>query len=88
MSKLFASMIFLQEIFDEHAKKDGDPNTLSKKEASDLLRSELMMEPKQVDAEKLFKSLDMDGNGVVSFEEFVTFAAAMTMVLPRKSCSQ
>lgn len=53
MSKLFASMIFLQEIFDEHAKKDGDPNTLSKKEASDLLRSELMMEVSGKDVAQL-----------------------------------
>lgn len=40
MSKIISSIALLQAVFDEHAGKDGDPKTLTKKEVADLLKND------------------------------------------------
>lgn len=40
MSKIISSIALLQTVFDEHAGKNGDPKTLTKKELSDLLKND------------------------------------------------
>lgn len=43
MTKLLEAMEVADEIFHKYAKRDGDENTLSKKEVSELLQTEMEM---------------------------------------------
>nr|AAX14395.1 S100-like [Sparus aurata] len=82
MTDLPKAMGLLRTVFKNHAGKDGDPKSLNKKELSELLRAEFPEagSTSKNELDKFFKSLDNDGDGVVSFEEFVTFAAALTVI--------
>ncbi|XP_032991992.1 protein S100-A6-like [Lacerta agilis] len=72
----------LVAIFHKYAGKDGDKNTLSKKELKELIQKELTIGPKLQDAEVqgLMKDLDRNGDQVVNFQEYVTFLAALAMI--------
>ncbi|XP_073340726.1 ictacalcin-like [Pagrus major] len=82
MPELTKAMELLRASFNKHAGKDGNAKSLSKKELSELLHAEFPgAAPECKDkADKFFKTLDNDGDGVVSFEEFVSFAAALTVI--------
>ncbi|XP_016066660.1 PREDICTED: protein S100-G [Miniopterus natalensis] len=61
----------LKSIFEKYAAKEGDPNQLSKEELRLLIQTEfpnLLKGPNTL--EDLFKELDQNGDGEVSFEEF------------------
>ncbi|KAK1347035.1 hypothetical protein QTO34_000897 [Cnephaeus nilssonii] len=61
----------LKSIFEKYAAKEGDPNQLSKEELRLLIQTEfpsLLKGPNTL--EDLFKELDKNGDGEVSFEEF------------------
>lgn len=61
----------MKSIFEKYAAKEGDPNQLSKEELKLLIQSEfpsLLKGPSTLD--NLFKELDKNGDGEVSFEEF------------------
>ncbi|KAM8752626.1 protein S100-G [Rhynchonycteris naso] len=61
----------LKSIFEKYAAKEGDPNQLSKEELTLLIQNEfpsLLKGPNTL--EDLFKELDKNGDGEVSFEEF------------------
>ncbi|KAM5290964.1 protein S100-G [Glossophaga mutica] len=61
----------LKSIFEKYAAKEGDPNQLSKEELRLLIQNEfptLLKGPNTL--EDLFKELDKNGDGEVSFEEF------------------
>ncbi|XP_039708188.1 protein S100-G [Pteropus medius] len=61
----------LKSIFEKYAAREGDPNQLSKEELMLLVQNEfpsLLKGPSAI--EDLFKELDKNGDGEVSFEEF------------------
>ncbi|ELW48727.1 protein S100-G [Tupaia chinensis] len=64
----------LKSIFEKYAAKEGDPDQLSKDELKLLIQNEfpsLLKEPSSLD--DLFKELDKNGDGEISFEEFQVF---------------
>lgn len=79
---LCQAMAILRTCFDKYAGKDGDKNNLSKAELSQLLKSEGLLtgSENKADVEKFFGMLDKDKDGVVDFQEFVTFAAALSVI--------
>ncbi|XP_053247702.1 protein S100-A6-like [Podarcis raffonei] len=68
--------------FHNYTSKDGDKNTLSKKELKELIQKELTVGPKLQDAEiqALMKDLDHNGDQLVNFQEYVTFLGALPMI--------
>ncbi|KAG3271730.1 hypothetical protein H1C71_029964, partial [Ictidomys tridecemlineatus] len=61
----------LKRIFEKYAAKEGDPDQLSKDELKLLIQTEfptLLKGSSTID--DLFKELDKNGDGEVSFEEF------------------
>uniref|UniRef100_H0VRN9 Protein S100 n=2 Tax=Cavia porcellus TaxID=10141 RepID=H0VRN9_CAVPO len=69
----------LQTIFKKYAAKEGDPDQLSKEELKLLVQTEfpsLLKSPSSID--DLFKELDKDGDGEVSFEEFQVFVKKLS----------
>ncbi|KAK9513836.1 hypothetical protein VZT92_027339 [Zoarces viviparus] len=79
---LVAAIAILKGTFDKYAGTDGDSATLSKKEVSTMLSAELGDDLKdKKEFEKFFKNLDVDKDDVVSFEEFVVFAASFAMMV-------
>ncbi|KAM9180570.1 protein S100-G [Dugong dugon] len=61
----------LKSIFAKYAAKEGDPDQLSKDELKLLIQAEfpnLLKGPSTLD--DLFRELDKNGDGEVSFEEF------------------
>ncbi|XP_012640197.1 protein S100-G [Microcebus murinus] len=64
----------LKSMFEKYAAKEGDPDQLSKDELKLLVQAEfpsLLKGPNTLD--DLFKELDKNGDGEVSFEEFQLF---------------
>ncbi|XP_077001044.1 protein S100-G [Tamandua tetradactyla] len=64
----------LKRIFEKYAAKEGDPDQLSKDELGILIQTEfpnLLKGSSTLD--DLFKELDKNGDGEVSFEEFQVF---------------
>lgn len=80
MSGLMQAMALLQATFDKYAGKDGDKNTMSKAELSELLREELLQGGSKASADNFFSMLDGDKDGLVDFKEFVTFVTALTLI--------
>ncbi|XP_046529970.1 protein S100-G [Equus quagga] len=61
----------LKKIFEKYAAKEGDPDQLSKEELKLLIQNELPALLKGSSSiDDLFKELDKNGDGEVSFEEF------------------
>ncbi|XP_038173190.1 protein S100-G [Arvicola amphibius] len=61
----------MKSIFEKYAAKEGDPNQLSKEELKLLIQSEFPSLLKGAGTlDNLFKELDKNGDGEVSFEEF------------------
>ncbi|XP_004382871.1 protein S100-G [Trichechus manatus latirostris] len=61
----------MKSIFAKYAAKEGDPDQLSKDELKLLIQAEfrnLLKGPSTLD--DLFRELDKNGDGEVSFEEF------------------
>ncbi|XP_039074883.1 protein S100-A6 [Hyaena hyaena] len=72
----------LVAIFHKYSGRDGDKNTLSKKELKELIQKELTIGPKLQDAEiaKLMVDLDRNKDQEVNFQEYVTFLAAFALI--------
>ncbi|XP_070768178.1 protein S100-G-like [Enoplosus armatus] len=83
MSVLMQTMEALKASFDKYAGKEGDRNTLSKAELAELLRNEFPeAEASSKDAvDNFFSELDDDKDGVVTFQEYVTMIAILTVIL-------
>ncbi|KAM7138449.1 protein S100-A6 [Macrochelys suwanniensis] len=69
-------------IFHKYSGKEGDKNTLSKKELKELIQKELTIGAKLKDAEisGLMEDLDRNKDQEVNFQEYVTFLAALAMI--------
>ncbi|XP_034879136.1 protein S100-A6-like [Mirounga leonina] len=69
-------------IFCKYLGRDGDKNTLGKKDLTELIQKELTIGLKLQDAEiaKLMDDLDWNKGKVVSFQEYVTFLGALTLI--------
>ncbi|XP_044215666.1 ictacalcin-like [Thunnus albacares] len=80
MSGLIQAMSLLKITFEKYAGKDGNKQSLTKAELSDLLRAELPQAgtSSKAEVDKFFSMLDNDKDGVVDFKEYVTFVAALT----------
>nr|XP_046171424.1 protein S100-A1-like [Oncorhynchus gorbuscha] len=82
-SELERSMESLIMVFHRYSEKDGDGNTLSKKELKELMQTELasflksQKDPATID--KIMKDLDQNGDGKVNFEEFVSLVVGLSI---------
>ncbi|KAL7393226.1 hypothetical protein ABVT39_008272 [Epinephelus coioides] len=80
--KLLASIYLLKDVFDEYAGKGGNPQTLTKRELSKMLRKELHLNVSNCpEAEEYFNRLDASGDGTVDFEEYVTLVGGLALIL-------
>uniref|UniRef100_A0A3Q3W090 Protein S100 n=1 Tax=Mola mola TaxID=94237 RepID=A0A3Q3W090_MOLML len=86
MSAIMQAMKLIKDTFDKYAGKEGDKDTLTKKEVVALLQTEFPEATNQAAMDKFFNNLDNDRDGVVSFEEFVTFVAVMICLKSVTGC--
>ncbi|XP_005409205.1 PREDICTED: protein S100-G [Chinchilla lanigera] len=69
----------LKRIFEKYAAKEGDPDQLSKEELKLLVQAEFPSLLKGASTlDDLFKELDKNGDGEVSFEEFQLFVKKLS----------
>ncbi|XP_010641933.1 protein S100-G [Fukomys damarensis] len=69
----------LKRIFEKYAAKEGDPDQLSKEELKLLVQAEFPSLLKgQSTLDNLFKELDKNGDGEVSFQEFQVFVTKIS----------
>ncbi|CAJ1062310.1 hypothetical protein PFLUV_G00085310 [Xyrichtys novacula] len=73
MSDLNEAVSLLKKTFYKYSQKDGDPETLSKRELTELLHNELDLKACSHDEKvcKFFSTLDFDKDGVIDFKEYV-----------------
>ncbi|XP_072536546.1 protein S100-A10b [Salminus brasiliensis] len=82
-SDLERAMESLITVFHRYASKEGNSNTLSRKELKQLMEAELpsflkaQKDPATVD--KIMKDLDANGDGEVSFEEYVSLVVGLSI---------
>ncbi|XP_063040995.1 protein S100-A10a [Engraulis encrasicolus] len=80
LEKAMESMIM---VFHKYASKDGNRDTLSRRELKDLMENELagflksQKDPATVD--RIMRDLDTNGDGQVSFEEFVSLVVGLSI---------
>ncbi|XP_060537930.1 protein S100-A1-like [Pantherophis guttatus] len=78
-SELETAMEIIISVFHQYSSKGGDKDKLSKKELKQLLQKEFGLEtqkyPEGVD--KIMCDLDKNGDGQVSFQEFLKMVAAI-----------
>uniref|UniRef100_A0A6B2F956 Protein S100-A6 n=1 Tax=Bothriechis nubestris TaxID=1766655 RepID=A0A6B2F956_9SAUR len=72
----------LVSTFHKYSGKEGDKNTLSKKELKELIQNELTIGPKlhEREIQRLMEDLDQNKDEVVNFTEYVTFIGALAMI--------
>uniref|UniRef100_A0A6B2F6U8 Protein S100-A6 n=1 Tax=Bothriechis nigroviridis TaxID=88079 RepID=A0A6B2F6U8_BOTNI len=72
----------LVSTFHKYSGKEGDKNTLSKKELKELIQKELTIGPKlhEREIQRLMEDLDQNKDEVVNFTEYVTFIGALAMI--------
>ncbi|XP_053331590.1 protein S100-G-like [Spea bombifrons] len=82
---LEAIMVGLVAVFKKYAGKDGDAQTLSKSELTELALKEFptlsKAENKDSVLKGVFGQMDMDGDNKVTFKEFVIFFGCLTIAL-------
>ncbi|XP_048366090.1 protein S100-A6-like [Sphaerodactylus townsendi] len=68
--------------FHKYSGKEGDKNTLSKKELKELIQKELTIGPKlhEDEIQKLMADLDRNKDQEVDFKEYVTFLGCLAMI--------
>ncbi|XP_061462272.1 protein S100-A6-like [Rhineura floridana] len=76
------AICLLVAIFHKYSGKEGDKNTLSKRELKELIKKELTIGEKLNDTEiqGLMKDLDRNGDQEVNFQEYVAFLGALAMI--------
>ncbi|XP_025719053.1 protein S100-A6 [Callorhinus ursinus] len=72
----------LVAIFHKYSGREGDKNTLSKKELKELIQKELTISANLQDADiaKLMDDLDRNKDEVMNFQEYVTFLGALALI--------
>ncbi|XP_045752749.1 protein S100-A6-like [Mirounga angustirostris] len=72
----------LVAIFHKCSGREGDKNTLSKKELKELIQKELTIGAKLQDADiaKVMDDLDRNKDQVVNFQEYVTLLGALALI--------
>uniref|UniRef100_A0AAY4ALS5 Protein S100 n=2 Tax=Denticeps clupeoides TaxID=299321 RepID=A0AAY4ALS5_9TELE len=84
MPYLQKAMAMLITVFHKYSGKEGDKLTLNKGELKDLLTNELAdilgKASDKAQADKIFKDLDANADGLVDFQEYVTLVACLTMI--------
>ncbi|XP_067305530.1 ictacalcin-like [Pseudorasbora parva] len=84
MSDIQNGMALLITAFHKYSGKGKDKTALGKRELKDLLTAELgdmFAETKdQAALDKIFKDLDVNADGVVDFQEYITLIALVTML--------
>ncbi|XP_058481360.1 protein S100-P-like isoform X2 [Solea solea] len=83
MTTLETAMEMLVKVFETYAKADGDKDTLTKAELKNLLEKELpclCKRPKSAEKieDKMSKLMDLNGDKLVNFQEFLVFVATVT----------
>ncbi|XP_068189124.1 protein S100-A1-like [Antennarius striatus] len=82
-SELEIAMESLILVFHRYASRDGKESTLSKRDLKDLMENELsnflkcQKDPEAVD--KIMKDLDVNSDGHVDFEEFVSLVVGLSI---------
>ncbi|KAJ8273500.1 hypothetical protein GJAV_G00102280 [Gymnothorax javanicus] len=82
-SELETAMESLITVFHRYASKEGNSNSLSRRELKDLMENELQTflksqtDPAAVD--RIMKNLDTNGDGEVNFEEFVSLVVGLSV---------
>ncbi|KAL8184598.1 UNVERIFIED_CONTAM: hypothetical protein K2H54_021533 [Gekko kuhli] len=76
------ALALLVAVFHKYSSKEGDKNTLNKKELSELIKKELTIGEHLNDAEikGLMEDLDRNKDQEVNFQEYVTFLGALAMI--------
>ncbi|XP_044530160.1 protein S100-A6-like [Gracilinanus agilis] len=69
-------------IFHKYSSREGDKNTLSKKELKELIENELSLGSKIEDAEivELMNSLDENKDEEMNFQEFISFLGTLALI--------
>ncbi|XP_015284754.1 PREDICTED: protein S100-A6-like [Gekko japonicus] len=69
-------------VFHKYSCKEGDKNTLNKKEMKELIQKELTIGSHLNDSEikGLMAALDSDYDQEVNFQEYVTFLGSLAMI--------
>ncbi|XP_053243131.1 protein S100-G [Podarcis raffonei] len=67
----------LRKVFTKYASKGGDPNQLSQCELKELIEKEFPNVPKASTIDAVFKEMDKNNDGEVSFEEFEAVMAKL-----------
>ncbi|XP_078526062.1 protein S100-P-like [Lissotriton helveticus] len=84
-------MLKLIETFDKYAGRDGDSRTLSQSELVQLAKAEFPSLCKAGKDDDVLKgicgSMDIDGDKLVTFQEFGTFIVAVASLLKDHICS-
>ncbi|XP_049898826.1 protein S100-A5-like [Epinephelus moara] len=82
MSGLVNAVNQLQDTFNQRATQKDDMKVLTKKELAELLHKEFDTgDTKQAEIDEFYKKLDKDGDGVVTFKEYVMYVIAVTEIV-------
>ncbi|XP_054851277.1 protein S100-A6 [Eublepharis macularius] len=83
------AICLLVATFHKYSGKEGDKNTLSKKELKELIQKELTIGPKlhEEEIQNLMADLDRNKDKEVNFQEYVTFLGALAMIYNEALCS-
>uniref|UniRef100_A0A3B4XJQ4 Protein S100 n=1 Tax=Seriola lalandi dorsalis TaxID=1841481 RepID=A0A3B4XJQ4_SERLL len=86
MSGLVQAMAILMDTFQKYSGKEGDKDTLTKAELTELLHKELpgVGDSNKAAVDNFFSMLDNDKDGIVDFTEYVTFVTAITVLCNKK----
>uniref|UniRef100_A0A0B8RWC4 Protein S100 n=1 Tax=Philothamnus irregularis TaxID=1899461 RepID=A0A0B8RWC4_9SAUR len=76
------ALCLLVATFHKYSGKEGNKNTLSKRELKELIQTELTIGPKLHESEiqGLMEDLDRNKDQEVNFQEYVTFLGALAMI--------
>ncbi|EGW10420.1 Protein S100-A9 [Cricetulus griseus] len=92
MSQMEQGMETIIKTFHQHAGKEGNPDTLSKKEFKQLVNKDMPNSLKKVKKDEramnhMMEDLDRNKDGEVDFDEFVALLAKRLLMTGINDCS-